>query len=120
MSKKYTLVLGDKTFEIDSPLTFKQLRVVEPAILRIIELRRNGSTEEGYDKMADAILTAVMRNNPEFTRADLDNTGIYMEQVNTAFHIIGVAAGLLKEDVKAGEETPGEAQAETQNPSTGA
>lgn len=114
---QHTLSLGDKTFQIDAPLTFKQLRIVEPAILRIIDLRKNGATEEAYDKMADVILVCVMKANPEFTRAVLDDTPVTPEQVTNAFHTIGIASGLLKE---AGEPQTGEATAESQNPSTGA
>lgn len=114
MTQKHALVLGDKTFQIDSPLTFKQLRIVEPAILRIIDLRREGATEEAYDKMADVILACVMKSNPEFTRAVLDDTPITPEQVTAAFHTVGLASGLLKQ-AQEGDNTPGEAVAESQS-----
>lgn len=115
MTEKHDLVLGDKTFKIDSPLTFKQLRIVEPAILRIIELRRAGATEEAYDKMADVILACVMKSNPEFTRAALDDTPVTPEQVTAAFHTVGLASGLLK-PAPEGENKLGEDTAESLNP----
>lgn len=115
MEKSYQIVLGERTFTIDAPLTFKQLRIVEPAISKIIELRKNGVTEQAYDEIANVILSCVMRKNPEFTRNELDNTQLLPGQVITAFQVIGIASGLMREKT-AEDEAVGEAKAETVSP----
>lgn len=115
MEKTYEIVLGNKTFTIDAPLTFKQLRVVEPAISKIVELRKDGVVPEAYIEMAKIIIACIQRRVPEFNLAALDDTPTTPEELITAFRTIGVASGLMKEK-KPEDVAVGEAQAEIPTP----
>lgn len=115
MQKTYEVVLGDKTFTVDAPLTFKQLRIVEPAISKIVELRKNGIVPEAYVEMAKIIVACISRRYPDFTTDALDNTPTTPAELITAFRVIGVASGLMKE-AQEGDNALGEAQAEILNP----
>lgn len=109
---KFTIKLGERAFECDSPLTFKQLRIVEPAISSVLKNLSTPSAEM-YDRMADIILTVTMRIDPAFVRANLDDTQITPDDLKDAFKAICMATGLYKPkaegDGPTGEAPPTEA-----------
>lgn len=109
---KHTLTLGDRKFEIVAPLVFEQLRIVEPSLAKIMEMRKASEVPEEsyYNLIANAILTAV--GDPTFTRAELDKTRMTSADLGNAFKTIAFAAGMWREKEN-GEAASGEAAAET-------
>lgn len=94
---KFTIKLGEKEWDIDSPLKFKQLRVIEPAMSKIIAMRgaaEGGNTEKFYEEMATVIIAAV--NNKGFDKAQLDELPVKVSDLIAAVQTIAQAAGMWK------------------------
>lgn len=103
---QFNLSIGGKSWTIASPLRFKQLRLIEPAMSKIIAMKVSGegTTEKFYDEMANVILAAVMPIDQTFTRAALDDLPVSIGDLTEAVKTIAQAAGMWK------APTSGEAQ----------
>lgn len=113
--EKFTINLGSKEWDIESPLKFRQLRIIEPAMSKIIAMRADadaGKTEMFYDEMAIVILTAI--NNKAVTRETLDEMPVKVSDLVSAVQTIAQAAGMWKAP-NAGE-APGKAPPNAPSP----
>lgn len=93
--KEYLITLADRKWTITSPVKFKQLQIIEPAITLIRNTRMTGMEtidQKFYDAMANVVLAAVMPQDPSFTRAALDELEFSGEELSNAVKNIARAA----------------------------
>ena len=112
MSENLSIKLAGREFVI-RPLTFKQLREFQPAILKSRGLLREAAD---FDYALGAILVCVQRENPEFTREVAENMEITAQEIIETLDALAIWSGLLKrvEPEKVSDPSqakPGEAQA---------
>ena len=106
-----TVKLGGREFVV-RPLTFKQLREFQPAILKSRGLLREPAD---FDYALGAILVCVQRDNPEFTREVAEDMTITAQDLIETLDALALWTGLLKKADPAAEgekaAQAGEAQA---------
>ncbi len=83
-------------------LSFAQMRAVVPALTKFIE-DYNGRLEsdEAFDTVANAILGATRKSNPEFARTTLDELDVTTTQLIGAVDELLVFTRLFKKKAKA-------------------
>ena len=102
------VTIGGNVYKITSPIKFKQLRIIDPAVRRFFD-EKIKNTPESFDAIAEVIVVAVRDLQPEFARSVLDELPTNQTELMTAFTEIVKAAGMYK---KAEEGAAGEAQGE--------
>ena len=117
-SEPPTIVLAGREWAIPR-LAPKQNRIVVPALLelipRILDARAQADAagETGhisqlarildtafYDRLGDAVFTALTRAEPGFTRAQFDDMEIDTLELLVAVRVIALQAGLLKQGAR--------------------
>ena len=104
-------VLGDRSFDVPSPLPLKLLRIVEPAISNIIAMRNEKDrSSERYFTEIEKILCVLTGLTPD----DVNNLQTSPQQLADAVDVAGIASCMWKKrDPNAGEAAPGEATGQT-------
>lgn len=118
MTKVHQVVLGEKTFDVEFPLTIGQLKIVEPSITKILELNKTGVTQETYAHMVVALEACLAPKYPEMKVDAIMSLRVEPSQLLEAYYKIGEEAGIIKK-LKPGETAQGEAEAKPSQ-STGA
>ncbi|MEN6634787.1 MAG: hypothetical protein ABFC56_02950 [Clostridiaceae bacterium] len=110
MTETKQVVLGDKTFDIEFPLTIGQLKIVEPAITRILELNKSGVTPETYAHMITLLEACFAPKYPEMTVEAISKLRVEPSQLLAAYYAIGEASSVIKK-LEPGDALMGEAEA---------
>lgn len=109
MTKVHQVVLGEKTFDVEFPLTIGQLKIVEPAITKILELNKTGVSQDTYAHMIVALEACLLPKNPSMNAAEISRLRVEPSQLLEAYYKIGEEAGIIKKlqpgDIAQGEAT---------------
>lgn len=97
MYKGTVITLGDTEFTV-APLTFKQLRTLEPELITL-ESMSTRPTSEQQDAVMRIIHASVSRNNPEVSLDDMGDL-IDMGNLRPAIEAVMGVSGLVS---KSGE-----------------
>ena len=96
---EYQIKLGDKTFTCQSPVRFKQLEIIEPALNEFIAIKREGSGASArmYTAISTIIMAVVSDAEPTFTIEMFRDLRLTGDELGVAVKAIATAAGMYKE-----------------------
>ena len=109
---EHTIRLGDREFRFTGPLKFKQLRVIEPLMLKLKKLREGemSISDEFYETISEIILSVVSSIDNSFTKDSLANTALTDSDLLKACTEISYAMRMYKPTPK------GEVEGQTESP----
>ena len=90
-----TIELGGRSFVIP-PLTLRRIKVFVPMLSKLQDIKASEVTEANIDTALDAVLIGIQAGNPTFTRDELLDMPVVIEDLFSALTAIGPQAGLKK------------------------
>jgi hypothetical protein len=87
--------LGGRSFIIP-PFTLRRVKVFVPMMAKLQSVKAGEMTEANIDDAADAVLVGIQAAHPSFTKENLLDMPVTLEELFSAVTAIGPQAGLKK------------------------